>query len=163
MMTNDHTAATLQLIRDEQDIRDLGYRFADACNRGDVEEFRSLWARDAVWVIDDPMNVRAEGAAAIAGTLAQLRPMWDFFVQMPHAPVVRVDGDRATSTWTVSEHARHAADGRDYVNHARYDDELARTPEGWRYAHRRYGYYFLDDGPRAGAAAAPVRPGPGIH
>lgn len=163
-MTNEHTASIVQRLRDEQEVRDLGYRFADACNRDDGDAFRRLWTDDGVWVIDEPMNMRTEGADAIAATRANLRLAWDFFVQMPHAPVVDVNADRATSTWTVSEHAVNAAEGRTYFNHARYDDVLTRTPDGWRYVSRHYRYYHLDQTPPAGAAdIAPARPGPGIH
>jgi ketosteroid isomerase-like protein len=143
-VTPNPLTADLRRLHDEQTIRDLGHRFADACNRGDVDGFRALWDDDAVWVIDDPMNVRAEGAEAIAATLAELGAMWDWFVQMPHAPVITVDGDRATSRWTVSEHAANSAERRSYFNYARYDDELARTPGGWRYTSRRYRYIYLD-------------------
>ncbi len=159
-MKDVSTTQIVTLLRDEQDVRDLGYRFADACNRGDVEEFQSLWAERGRWIVDEPIGggaggpaglpglkkpvgIDAEGRAAIAGLLAQQRPTWEFFVQMPHAPVVHVDGDRATSTWTVSEHAR-GVDGRDYYNYARYDDELVRTDGGWRYLNRHYRYYHLD-------------------
>lgn len=104
--TSTPGAATVQRLSDEQAVRDLGHRFADACNCGDV----------------------------IANTSAGLRPRWDVFVQMPGAPVIRVDGDRASSPWTVSEYASNA-------------DELARTPDGWRYVTRHYRYYHLDQAP----------------
>lgn len=144
-MTGDDTVAAVRLLRDEQDVRDLGHRFADACNRGDVDAFRALWADDGRWIIDDPVGVDVGGADAVAATLAAMRPAWEFFVQLPLAPVVRVDGDRATSRWTVSEHAR-GVDGGHYANHARYDDELVRTRAGWRYLRRHYRYYHLDQG-----------------
>lgn len=167
-MISDQTAE-LERLRSEQDVRDLGYRFADACNRDDGAAFRELWVDDAVWVIDEPFNVRTEGADVIEGTRAMLRSQWDFFVQLPHAPVVQVDGDRATSSWTVSEHAANAAEGSSYFNYARYDDALTRTPNGWRYVSRHYRYYYLDQHPGHSAStatepmAAPLRPGPGIH
>lgn len=146
-MIHNPLTADLRRFHDEQAIRDLGHRFADACNRGDVDAFRALWADDGVWVIDDPMSVLAQGADAIAFSFAELGSMWDWFVQMPHAPVVTVDGGRATSTWTVSEHAGHEADGRGYFNYARYDDELVRTSRGWRYTSRHYRYLYLDRTP----------------
>ena len=149
-MTDDHIAATVQRLADEQAVRDLGHRFADACNRDDAHAFRALWTDDGVWVIDDPVNIRAEGADVIAKIRADLRSTWDFFVQMPHAPVVHIDGDRASSTWTVSEHADDAAHGRGYFNYARYDDELARTPDGWRYVTRHYRYYHVVQTPLPG-------------
>ena len=51
-MTDVRSAPSLTRLRDEQDIRDLGYRFADACNRDDGAAFRELWTDDGVWVID---------------------------------------------------------------------------------------------------------------
>jgi hypothetical protein len=140
-------AATLHRLQDEQEIRDLGHRFADACNQGDILAFTDLWDTDGLWVIEEPINVRAEGAEAIVATLVELIPDWDFFVQMPHAPVLRLDGDRATSTWTVSEHAGHVAGERGYFNYGRYDDALVRTAHGWRYSSRHYRYVYLDHTP----------------
>jgi uncharacterized protein (TIGR02246 family) len=142
-LTTAQLTSTVQSLRDEEDIRSLGYRFADACNRGDLETFADLWTDDAVWIIAEPMGVTARGLPQIEATIASLRPMWEYFVQMPHAPVVTIDGDIATSAWTVAEHAR-AKDGGEYHNAARYDDSLVRTRHGWRYAARTYTYYHLD-------------------
>jgi hypothetical protein len=79
--------------------------------------------------------------------------------------VVSVDGDRARSTWTVSEHADNGAESRGYFNYARYDDEFARTPDGWRYVTRHYSYYHLDQtagrGPRGTECRPDVRLLPG--
>jgi hypothetical protein len=155
---------TLRLLRDDQAVRDLGYRFADACNRDDGTDFRQLWADDAVWIIDHPFNLRTESADAIETTRSRLRSAWDFFVQMPHAPVIRIEGNRATSTWTVSEHAINIAEGRTYFNYARYDDTLIKTADGWRYLSRHYRYYHLDQTPsHTSAVPIPSRRGPGIH
>jgi ketosteroid isomerase-like protein len=142
-LTQEQTSV-LRRLADEAEIRDLGHRFADACNRRDVAAFRELWFPDCVWVIDHPVNVRAEGVEAVLGTLESLASLWDWFVQLPHAPLVRVDGERATSSWTVSEHAAHAEPARRYDNHARYDDQLVRTEDGWRYRSRHYQYYWID-------------------
>lgn len=162
MSDNAHTTDLIGRLRDEQDVRDLGYRFADACNRDDGPAFRRLWSDSGVWIIDEPVNLRIEGADAIAGTRAELRAAWDVFVQLPHAPVVGVDGDHATSTWTVFEHAIDSTGVRTYRNYARYDDVLTRTPRGWRYLSRHYRYYHLVQTPPA-ATCGPTRPGPGIH
>jgi uncharacterized protein (TIGR02246 family) len=137
-------ASVLRRLEDEAAVRDLGHRFADACNRGDVAAFRELWHPDCLWVIDHPVNVRAEGVEAVVATLESLASLWDWFVQLPHAPLVDVDGERAVSRWTVSEHAAHADPPRRYDNHARYDDQLVRTEDGWRFRSRHYQYYWID-------------------
>lgn len=134
----------VQRLADQADVRDLGHRFADACNRGDIDAFRELWYPDCTWTIDEPVGVRAVGIDEAVATLQSLGSLWDWFVQLPHAPVVTLDGERATSTWTVSEHAAHAEPARRYDNHARYDDHLVRTEAGWRYLSRHYSYYWID-------------------
>jgi uncharacterized protein (TIGR02246 family) len=142
-LTQEQTTV-LRRLEDEAAVRDLGHRFADACNRRDVAAFRELWHPDCLWVIDHPVNVRAEGVEAVVTTLESLASLWDWFVQLPHAPLVSVDGERAVSSWTVSEHAAHAEPPRRYDNHARYDDQLVRTEGVWRYRSRHYTYYWID-------------------
>ncbi|RYG88437.1 nuclear transport factor 2 family protein [bacterium] len=149
-------------LADEQAIRDLGYRFADACTRRETEAFRTLWIPEGVWSISEPLPTRCEGIEAIVATYSYLLALWDFFVQMPHAPVVTVDGDRATSSWTMCEHANSAERAQGYFNYGMYDDVLVRTADGWRYESRSYTYIYLDETPAAGrphnffAATAPV-------
>jgi hypothetical protein len=94
-------ASVVRRLEDEAAVRDLGHRFADACNRGDVHAFGDLWYPDSVWVIDHPVDVRVE-------------------------------------------HAGNDVPPRHYDNHARYDDQLVRTEDGWRYLSRHYQYYWID-------------------
>jgi len=142
-----HPEEVLQRLADEQEIRALGYRFADACNRGDRAAFADLWSADGAWAIGSPFNVHARGLDDIMRTLEELSASWEFFVQMPHAPVVTLEGDGARSTWTMAEHAVSAAENRSYFNYARYDDRVVRHGGGWRFLERRYEYYYLDDEP----------------
>ena len=135
---------------DREAIRDLGYRFADACNRRDAEAFRALWTPEGVWTISEPKPFRGEGIETILQTYGYLLGLWDFFVQFPHAPVVTLDGDRATCSWSMAEHANNAARGEGYFNYGMYDDRLVRTPDGWQFASRAYTYIYLDETPAAG-------------
>lgn len=145
-------AGTLRALLDREAIRDLGYRFADACNRRDMVAFRALWIPEGVWDIGAPKTFRSEGIETIAGTCSYLLALWDFFVQMPHAPVITVEGDRATSSWTMTEHANNAEQNQGYLNYGMYDDVCVRTPEGWKYKSRSYRYIYLDE------SAAPGMP-----
>ncbi len=140
----------LQELQDREAIRDLGYRFADACNRRDMEEFRTLWLAEGVWAISEPKPFRGEGVDTIVGTASYLLGLWDFFVQTPHAPVITLDGERATCSWTMTEHANNAERGQGYLNYGMYDDVCVRTAEGWKFASRSYTYMYLDENPAAG-------------
>jgi ketosteroid isomerase-like protein len=125
-------------------IRSLGETFADSANRHDYDRFADLWTEDAVWEIGSPINVRFEGRAAIRQGVEDLLGRWDFFVQMPHAFDVRIEGDEAVAYWTIHEVAR----SRDLVagnsNFSLYLDELSRTPQGWRFRSRRYRTIYSD-------------------
>ena len=140
----------IHALLDREALRDLGHRFADACNRRDAEAFRALWVPDGVWTIGDPKPFRGAGVETIVGTFSALLSLWDFFVQLPHAPVIRLGGDRAECSWTTTEHANNAMRGEGYLNHGLYDDICVRTPDGWRYASRTYSYVYLDENPAAG-------------
>ena len=51
---------------------------------------------------------------------------------------VQVDGDTARHRCQMqAQHVRHGADGGpNYIVAGRYEDELVRTADGWRIAHR---------------------------
>ena len=130
-------------VADEVAIRALAHAFADAVNRKDVAAFESLWDDDGVWEIGEPLASSAKGSSNVA---AQLLKLWDpleFFVQQVHGGVVSIDGDRATSRWSVQETARRR-DGGPYNNHAFYEDELAKRDGTWRFVRRTYRYVWLD-------------------
>jgi ketosteroid isomerase-like protein len=125
-------------------IRSLGEVFADAANRRDYDRFANLWTDDGVWEIGEPINVRFERRDGIRAGVQQMLARWDFFVQMPHAFNAQIDGDRATACWTVHEVARSMDRELGNSNLSLYLDELVRTPQGWRFAKRRYRTLYSD-------------------
>ena len=142
----------LQELLDREAVRETGYRFADTCNRRNLETFRALWIPEGVWRIGAPHVFVATGVEEIVGACDYLLSQWEFFVQFPHAPIVTIDGDTATSSWTMTEHARNADRTLGYYNHGYYQDRLVRTTAGWKFAERSYTYLFLDATPGAGDA-----------
>lgn len=148
--------AHLQLMTDEAAIRDLTARFSDACNTRDVAAFRSVWLGDGVWEIGEPLPARADGIEKIVEMLENLLGSWEFFVQMTHTGVVRVDGDKARARWTVQETARKPNGAGFYNNFALYEDKLVRAGGHWYFAERRYEYIYLDDSALRGKSFTPV-------
>jgi len=130
-------------VADELAIRALTHAFADAVNRKDVAAFESLWDDDGVWEIGEPLASTAKGSSNVAAQMLKLRDALEFFVQQVHSGVVSIDGDRATSRWSVQETARRH-DGGAYNCHAFYDDELAKRDGAWRFVRRTYRYVWLD-------------------
>ena len=141
----------LRVLEDEAEIHRLAARFSDAVNERDSAAFASLWANTgAIWEIGKPLPSRAEGKAAIAGLLEGLLKVERYFMQMTHAGVVALGGDRATARFVIREHGR--GDGSYYDNLAVYNDVLVRESVGWRFLERHYTYRFLDQEPFKGDA-----------
>jgi ketosteroid isomerase-like protein len=130
-------------VADEMAIRGLAHAFADAINRRDVVAFESLWDDDGVWEIGAPLHSIAEGSTSIAAQFLKLWNPLEFFVQQVHSGIVTIDGDRATSRWSVQETGRRR-DGGPYNNHAFYEDEMVKRDGSWRFVRRNYCYVWLD-------------------
>jgi ketosteroid isomerase-like protein len=141
-MNEEHT-------RDHLEIVQLGHRFADAANRRDYDAFVALWTPDGVWHVGAPLNVRFP-ASEMRRAIEQMLAQWDYFFQMPHAPVVEIHGDRATSRWTVQELARPKGKASGHANVSMYFDRLERRDGRWRYAFRDYNFLYVDESPLNG-------------
>jgi ketosteroid isomerase-like protein len=130
-------------VADEVAIRGLAYAFADAVNRGDAGAFEALWDDDGVWEIGAPLHSVAQGSTGIAAQFVKLWDSLEFFVQQVHSGIVTIDGDRATSRWSVQETGRRRDSGP-YNNHAFYEDEIVKRDGSWRFLRRNYRYVWLD-------------------
>ena len=143
--------AMLHQLVDEAAIRGLCDRFADAANHLNYEAFRATWAAEGVWDIGEPMNVHAEGVDDIEKTLEQLLGEWEFFVQMPHAGAVKIQGERATARWTMNEIGRTRGDNpQSQFNLSTYTDELVKQDGKWLFTKRSYKMTYLDVSPLPG-------------
>jgi 3-phenylpropionate/cinnamic acid dioxygenase small subunit len=122
----------------KQDIAEVGVRYATGIDRRDWDLFRSCLASDCL--------AEYEGI----GTWESADAITDFMVTahagMGHtmhrisniAIDVHGDGDRAVARSYV-DGILMAADGRSGFNPVGfYDDELVRTPDDWRIAHRTF-------------------------
>jgi ketosteroid isomerase-like protein len=136
---------------DRAEIAELVVRFADAVTRNDVEQFRSLWADRATWIIDPPSNLSQHGTPDdMAQLLSGMPSRWEGFVQLVHGTLAEAADGGARARSYVTELARPAEGARGYFNHAIYEDMLERTAEGWRFVERHYRYLYLDDSPVTG-------------
>ena len=121
---------------DEQQIGDVLVRYATGIDRRDWDLFRTVFAENCeldygdigVWSGVDAVVDFMIGAHDMAGhTLHRITNV-----------AVSVDGDAATSRAYVDALIM-AQDNSSGVNAAGfYDDELARTPAGWRIVRRRF-------------------------
>jgi uncharacterized protein (TIGR02246 family) len=138
--------------QDEDAIRSLTARFADAVNRLDRDSFAKLWWEDATWELTVPHAMAESGVENVLAMYDRLLSGWAFFVQLVHSGVIEVDGAEARARWSMREFARSESGDRSYDNMAIYDDTLECRNSVWRFKRRRYCYVWVDDRPITGQA-----------
>jgi SnoaL-like protein len=133
----------LYRVVDEQVIRSLHHAYADVVNRRAWDELRDLFIADAPIIVDlrtgEPR--RLTGPAALGEFIGNAVQRFDFFeLALLSARVLLDDSDRdhATGRMYMNEIRHEHALGRWSMAYGLYQDEYARTSDGWRFAARHY-------------------------
>jgi len=125
-------------IADEQEIRSLVHRYADAASRRDPAGVASTFTDDGEW--HAPEFGHFKGRDAMVAFFTTMLDGWNVFVHGLQSGVVVVDAgnpDRATGRWFVQETGQRA-EGLDVCIAGVYHDEYRREDSSWRIARRRY-------------------------
>jgi ketosteroid isomerase-like protein len=122
-------------LADRAEILDVVIAYATALDGKDWTALGSLFVPEAIWEYEAG-GEQVIGPDAIAGriadTLERLRATQHFCGNH----TVRVDGDEAWHTCYYQ--AQHVGqNGEAFLGAGRYTDRLSRTPDGWRFTHRR--------------------------
>jgi 3-phenylpropionate/cinnamic acid dioxygenase small subunit len=121
---------------DRQDIFDLLVRYATGIDRRDWPLFRTVFTDDCE--LDYGEIGRWTGVDAVADFMEQVHALAGHTLHRLSNQAIAVDGDQATAR-TYIDGLILAADNNSGVNAIGfYDDEMVRTPAGWRIARRRY-------------------------
>jgi ketosteroid isomerase-like protein len=140
----------LQAIADRVEIEALRGEFNDAAMMRDYERFASLFTQDGAWRMPY-VNIEFISREEIrAGVERAQEALWDYFVQNTHPGTVELEGDTAVGRAYISEFG-HMRDGRSQLHYSLYHDRYERTPDGWKFAERRYEIRYLDTTPLAGS------------
>ncbi len=135
-------------MTDEAAVRRVVEGYADAVTHRDTEAYAAMYAPDAVWVVDPPIDRRVEGRDAIVAELSSEIARLEFFVFMVSNIVISVQGDVATSRSTVHELGRAREDAPPGLPamevRATYTDELRRDGDRWVFTKRKYSIFYLD-------------------
>src|SRR4051794_24183188 len=141
----DEAALDPRATADRVEIEALRGEFTDAVMMHDFERLASLFTEDGVVRIPH-IDAEAAGRAEIRAGVERLQGMWEFFVQITHPGVVRVEGDTASGRASISELGR-SRDGGSHRNRAVYHDRYRRGPDGWKFTERVYEIRYLDTTP----------------
>lgn len=126
---------------DRQDIAEVLVRYATGIDRRDWDLFRTCWTDDCHADYGDVGTF--DGADAITGFMTGSHAEMGHTMHRITNEAVTVNGDTARARSYVSA-VLMAPDGRTGLNpNGYYDDELVRTPDGWRIARRTFTMVFF--------------------
>ena len=132
--TAPRATADVQVLQDRLDIAANLSRYTYGCDTRDFDLLASAFLPDAPIDYDSmPPYVRTfpQFLEFCQNVLNQLAATQHFVGNLD----VTVDGDKAHCTsYVQATHVGH--DGRMFVGAGRYDDDLVRTPGGWKIAAR---------------------------
>jgi uncharacterized protein (TIGR02246 family) len=137
-MADDHASSSerLRRLEDLEEIRQLFIDYGHYLDAGDLEAYAALFADDGE-VLLGPIG-RAKGRTAIVALMTAIRAR----ARTPShhlvtSPIIRLDGDRATSEvqWTVIR--PDATGALQVAMFGRHHDELVRERGRWRILRRR--------------------------
>jgi uncharacterized protein (TIGR02246 family) len=126
-------------MTEEEAIRQLVARYADAVNCRDGEAWSATWSTDGVW---DLGSRHAEGREAIVEQWRASMATFDTVIQLVHQGTIHVDGDAASGRWYLHEESMRAGTRARYFG--MYDDAYRKTADGWRFVRRRYSLLLED-------------------
>ena len=127
--------ALIRQLADRTAILDVVIAYASALDTKDWTALESLFTTDATWEYEAGGERLLGPDAIVAQIAAALRPL-EATQHLCGNHVVRLAGDQAEhSCYFQAQHVRH--DGATYLGAGRYTDRLCRTPDGWRFTHRR--------------------------
>lgn len=136
-------------MQDEQEIRNLVARYADAVCRRDQDDWSATWAEDGLWQLPNAPVTR--GRDNIVKLWVGAMAGFPFVAQLIQNGTVEVAGDSATGRWYITEHLKFADSDKGMFNIGVYQDKYTRTPDGWKFAERYYAVLYNDGDGGTGA------------
>jgi uncharacterized protein (TIGR02246 family) len=128
--------AEVRWLIDRARIRELTARYNRCFDDGDPDGFAATFTEDGVMEVEGTFRVQGRD-----GLAEMVRHTAYGVVHVTVDATVEVDGDRAVQDVKLLVLARPGPDAAagaksKLTNSGRYHDELVRTADGWRFAHR---------------------------
>ena len=123
-------------IQDRTDVVDVTIAYCWALDTHDWAGLEDVFLPGATAELSSPL---LEGVEAIKTRVATALTHLDDSQHLVANHQVVIDGDTATSRcYLQAQHVRRGVEGGDnLLIGGRYEDQLVRTPAGWRIKHRR--------------------------
>lgn len=122
-------------MSDEQAIRRLVSAYGDAVSHCDAARAAATYApAGAVSIVGN----ETKGRAAIEEGMRASFAAFDVLQLIAHGGLIAVEGDCASARWSTIELGLRRGKPDLHCIFGRYEDELVRLPEGWRFARRTF-------------------------
>ncbi|MEU6479352.1 nuclear transport factor 2 family protein [Streptomyces sp. NPDC047017] len=131
-MDTEETRRQLRNLTDRAEITDLLDRYLRSLDEGvfDEEWARAFHTEDVS--AEMPIGT-VHGRAALLARVRRAMALFDRTVHLRTNTVIEIDGDRATARGAqLSTHVPADGPAGLFVSAGHTDDELVRTPDGWR-------------------------------
>ena len=128
-------AAVNQEIPDKQHIRELQNRYSYAIDSGQYDKLDDMFTPDATYHF---VTGSTDNLEALKNTIRDALQPLTSSQHINGNQWAEITGDHATAGcyFTVHMFKEGVADGEHFEMGGRYDDELLRTPDGWRFTSR---------------------------
>jgi ketosteroid isomerase-like protein len=122
---------------DKVEIQETISVYHEGASTADYDQLMTTFLPDAIWEVPG-MKILSQGRDNIRSTMVALMEPIEYLVQINAPAVIVVDGDTASARSLVRESAkfRNRPGLMDVVG--QYHDELKRTSDGWKFAHRTF-------------------------
>ncbi|MGB9304489.1 MAG: nuclear transport factor 2 family protein [Mycobacterium sp.] len=121
---------------DRQDISDLLVRYATGIDRRDWPLFRTVFTDDCE--LDYGVIGSWKGVDAVTDFMEKTHELAGHTLHRLSNQVIEVDGDKALARTYVDALIMVGDEGAGVNGVGFYDDEIVRTPDGWRIARRKF-------------------------
>jgi len=128
-------AAVNQEFPDKQHIRELQNRYSYAIDSGQYDKLDGMFTSDATYNF---VTGATDNLEALKNTIRDALQPLSSSQHINGNQWAEIEGDRATAGcyFTVHMFKEGVVDGEHFEMGGRYDDELLRTPDGWRFTSR---------------------------
>jgi len=131
--------ADVRALADRQAIIDVTIAYCWALDTKQWDALDEVFAPDATAMLASPAPLA--GVGAIKERVRRALEPLDASQHIVANHQIAIDGDDATCRcYLQAQHVRHAAAeagaGANFIIAGRYEDQLQRTPAGWRITHR---------------------------
>ena len=122
---------------DKVEIQETISLYHEGGSKADLDQVIATFLPDGIWEVP-AFNIRSQGHDDIRAAMTAMTATIEYLTQINAPAIIAVAGDTASARSLIRECAkfRDRSGLMDVVG--QFNDELQRTPDGWKFAHRTF-------------------------